>query len=241
MKYLQQILLKLEFSKLLLITLPFIFAFFSCSIDEYNYINIEGKVIRTINGDGVANQSVTVISRIRTRTGLLSTTRDLDQTNVKTDENGNFSTNLIKGNFVSIIHQGDEDFSGSGILRDYSINEEIIIESNKLVKFKILVKNTNPLDENDFIKIHFFNGLGASEPKRTSVTDFGLNLAELINWKETTWTGTDVNSSINYSVDETSQDFKILWIKRKNGIETSGFTNDIPYNLNQLNIYTFEY
>lgn len=213
----------------------------SCFLDDNDIVTINGRVERAINGNGIANQSVILITRDRNGSGLFAVTKDLDQTSVVTDENGNFSVNLVDGDFVSIIHQGDENYSGSGILRDYQINEKIIIESNKFVKFKVIVKNTNPIDENDFIEISFFGGINVSSPRRTNIENFGIVTPELLNWKDTAWTGTDVNTAVYYSVEETADDFKIFWKKKKNGLETSGFTNDIPHNIDQINTYTFEY
>ena len=83
--------------------------------------------------------------------------------------------------------------------------------------------------------------LDVSSPRRTNIENFGLVIPELLNWKDTAWTGTDVNSTVYYSVEETSASFKIRWFQKKNGIETNGFSNNIPNNVNQINTYTFEY
>lgn len=225
--------------KLLLLTLTLTLT--SCFLDDNDTVIINGRVERTVNREGIANQSVTVIIREKDGSGILGVTKDIDQTTVLTDEKGNFSVNLINGDFVSIIHQGDENYSGSDILKDYSINENIIIKSNKFVKFEITVKNSNPIDENDFIEISFFGGINVSDPKRTNIENFGKVSAELVNWKDTSWTGTDVNSTVYYNIEETAEHFKIYWKKKKNGLETSGFTNNIPYNVNKINTYTFDY
>ena len=51
----------------------------------------------------------------------------------------------------------------------------------------------------------------------------------------------DVNSIVYYSVYETSDKFLIQWSMKKNGIESSGFTNEIPYDINEINPFLFEY
>ncbi|MDO1500504.1 hypothetical protein Q2T40_10225 [Winogradskyella maritima] len=223
----------------------------SCSSDDVDYKIVNGKVERTINGDGIADQLVTVMTRKSSGSGLFSTTKVLDSAKVITDANGYFSVTLANevDAFVTIVHQGDENYSGSGIWRDYPIDEPVIIKIDKFIKFKILVNNTNPIDENDFIHIDFFAGL--SNVIRTRIENFGVDNTyhpeeplpggAIGAYEETSWTGADVNSIVYYSVPETAEDFKVRWFMKKNGVETDGFTEDIPYNLNQINPYSFEY
>lgn len=238
--------------KLLYFILPIFLIITNCSSDDVNYATIDGKVQRAINGNGIADQSVIVMTRKSTGSGLFSTIRELDRKEVVTDINGNFSVALVNDvdAFVTISYLGDEDYFGSGIFRDYSIDEPVIIEVDKFIKFKIFVNNTNPFDENDFIKIDFFAGL--SNVVRTGIENFGVENTyhpeeplpgggSIGPWEEASWTGTDVNSMVYYSVRETAEDFKIRWYMTKNGIETDGFTNDIPYNIEELNSYSFEY
>ncbi len=51
----------------------------------------------------------------------------------------------------------------------------------------------------------------------------------------------DVNSIVYYSVRETAEHFKIRWYMTKNGVESDGFTDDIPHDINEVNVYSFEY
>ncbi|MBO3100017.1 Ig-like domain-containing protein [Gelidibacter pelagius] len=238
--------------KILYFILPIFFIIASCSVNDLDFVTIEGKVQRAINGNGIANQSVNVMTRKSTGSGMFSTTRVLDEKKVITDENGKFSVRLVTdaGAFITVTYQGDEDYYGSGIYRNYFMDEPLIIETDKFVKFKILVKNTNSFDENDFIKIDFFAGL--SNVVRTGIENFGVentyHPAEQLPggggfsaYEETSWTGMDVNSIVYYSVRETSEDFKLRWQIKKNGIETDGFTADIPFNINEINPFSFEY
>jgi hypothetical protein len=223
-----------------------------CSSDDVDYITIKGKVERTINGEGIADQTVTIMTRKHTGSGLFSSIKILDSTKVVTDENGGFSVALIHDvdAFVTVVHLGDDNYSGSSLFKDYPIDEPAIIKVAKFIKFKISVKNNNPIDDSDFIKIDFFTGL--ANVKRTGIENFGVQNTyhpeeELSGggsigpWEENSWTGIDVNSIVYYSVPETADQFKILWNKKKNGIETDGFTEDIPYDINQVNPFSFEY
>ncbi len=231
--------------------LPIFLILVSCSIDD-DYATINGRVQRALNGDGIADQTVIVMTRKHTGSGLFLTYKELDRTEVVTDVNGNFSVALINDvdTFVTIVYEGDEDYSGSGVYIDYLIDEPVIINVDKFIKFKIFVKNTDPIDENDFIKIDFFAGL--NNVKRTEIVNFGIDNTyhpeeplpgggSFGAYEETSWTGIDVNSTVNYSVPETAESFKIFWYMKKNGIDTDGFTNDIPYNINQVNPFSFDY
>lgn len=225
---------------------------FSCSSDDAEYAKINGKVQRAINGDGIANQTVIVMTRLYTGSGLFSTIKDLDRTEVITDANGNFSANLKSdaNAFVTIVYQGDDDYAGSGSFEDYPMGVPVIIETDKFIKFKVSVNNTNPIDENDFIHIEFYAGL--MNVTRTKIENFGVDNTyypeetlpgggTIGPTEETSWTGTNVNSIVYYSVPETSEHFKIRWYKRKNGLNTDGFSDEIPNDINQLNSFAFEY
>ena len=238
--------------KILYIILPIFLMIASCSSDDIEYATIDGKVQRAINGNGIANQKVIVMTRKSTGSGWLSPTKELDQKEVITDENGSFSTTLIyeTGAFVTTVYQGDDDYFGIGTFTDYSIDEPVIIETDKFIKFKVFVNNTNPFDENDFIKIDFFSGL--PNVVTTGIENFGVENTYhpeeplpgggfIGSWEETSWTGTDVNSIVYYSVRETAPHFKIKWFMKKNGIETEGFTDDIPYNIDEVNPFSFGY
>ena len=147
----------------------------SCSSDDISQTTINGRVQRTLNGVGIADQSVTVMTRKATGSGLFSTIKELDRKEIVTDINGDFSVDLESDQdaFVTIVHQGDDDYSGTGIYTDYSLDELVIIEVDKYIKFKISVTHTNPFDENDFIKVEFFAGL--SNVVTTAIENFGVD------------------------------------------------------------------
>ncbi|ARV10210.1 hypothetical protein BTO05_11385 [Winogradskyella sp. PC-19] len=60
-------------------------------------------------------------------------------------------------------------------------------------------------------------------------------------YDDTSCTGINVNSIVYYSVPESAQSFKVRWYKNKNGIQTDGFTNEIPFNIDIVNSFSFEY
>ncbi len=95
--------------KITYLLLPIFLILASCSIDD-DYATINGRVQRALNGNGIADQSVIVMTRKLTGSGLFSTYKELDLTEVVTDVNGNFSVALLNDvdAFVTIVHQGDE-------------------------------------------------------------------------------------------------------------------------------------
>lgn len=207
------------------------------NINDEDFAVIEGRVQRAIDETGIANQSVTLITLKDIGSGLLSNREYFEQKTVTTDEDGNFSTLMRSkaGAFVSASYSGDEDFYGSGILRDYSIDEPIIINTDKYIKFKISVTNTDPFDENDFIEIDLY--VPGHNVIRTGIENIGVDNTS----EETSWTGTNVNSIVSYSVREIADEFKIRWRMVKNGIETTGYTDEIPYDVDQINSFSFDY
>ncbi|GGW63683.1 hypothetical protein GCM10008085_14500 [Winogradskyella epiphytica] len=224
----------------------------SCSSDDASQTTINGRVQRALNGVGVADHSVTVMTRKATGSGLFSTIKELDRQEIVTDINGDFSVDLESDQdaFVTIVHQGDDDYSGTGIYTDYSLDELVIIEVDKYIKFKISITHTNPFDENDFIKVGFFAGL--SNVVTTAIENFGIDntyipVEQLPGGgsigpvEETSWTGIDVNSNIYYSVPESATHFKIRWYMTKNGVHTDGFSSDIPYDNSEINSFVFDY
>lgn len=206
------------------------------NIDDEDFAVIEGRVQRAIDETGIANQSVTLFTLNQSQRELLNR-ESLEQKTVTTDEDGNFSALMRSeaGAFVSAIYSGDEDFYGSGILRDYSIDEPIIINTDKYIKFKISVTNTDPFDENDFIEIDLY--VPGHNVIRTGIENIGVDNTS----EETSWTGTNVNSIVSYSVREIADEFKIRWRMVKNGIETTGYTDEIPYDVDQINSFSFDY
>ena len=240
--------------KIKYLLLPIFIILLGCSDndDTVDYATINGTVERLINGEGIPGQQVTVMTRKSNGSGLLATIEGLDRKEVVTDANGNFSVALVTGAdaYITIIQEGDENYSGSSALRDYPIDEPIIIKIDKYIKFKISVRNTSPIDENDFILIDFV--AGGSNVMRTAIENFGVQNTSLPAEQlpgggtigpseETSWKGTDVNSDVYYSVPETAEYFKIRWQLTKNGIETEGFTNNIPYAIDQVNPFSFDY
>ena len=239
--------------KITYLLLPIFLILLSCSSDDVDYATIDGKVERTLNGDGIPNQKVLVMTSKRVRSGMLGSVKELDRAEVITDADGNFSTSLVVDSdaFISIVHEGDDEYSGSGIVTDYPMGQKVVIKTDKYIKFKIAVKNTDPIDENDFIHIELFGGL-LSNVVRTGIENFGVENTQhpkqqlpgggaIGAWEETSWTGTNVSSNVYYSVGESAEWIKIRWFMKKGGIETDGYSDDIPYDINQVNPFSFDY
>ena len=226
--------------KNLLIIICSLFLLTSCDLPVIaeDFFVVKGRVQRAIDEAGIANQSVVLITRKTIGSGLLSDTREFERKTVTTDQDGNFSTLMESkdGAFVTAVYSGDEDFYGSGIFIDYSIDEPIIINADKYIKFKISVTNTDPFDENDFIDIDLY-APGLHNVIRTGIENIGVDNTS----EETSWTGTNVNSIVYYSAYPWADEFKIRWRMVKNGIETTGYTDEIPYDVDQINSFSFDY
>lgn len=228
----------------------------SCSKETENYITIKGEVIRELNNEGIGNQKI-LLKMIKTfNTGYHYTT-EIDSKIIYTDNNGKFTVNMKSDSntHITAFKYQDDDFEQYGLSEEipnniFQTNSDIIIKVNKLIKFKIYVEHTNPFDNNDFVKIDFF--AGNKQSYRTKIENFGVqNTYFPIEYlpgggsfgahEDASWTGTNVNSIIYYSVAENADQFKIQWKLRKNSIETTGFTSDLTSYINQVNEFHYNY
>lgn len=233
--------------KKMIVISTLIFTLYSCSKDEDNYVTIRGRVEREINGEGIANQNVFLDLKQAHGSGQYGTYYTLIESKlVKTDPNGNFSLTVKSEDrmFVEVYKEMDDNYS-TFELKSFNPSDNIVLKVNKLIKFKIYVNNVNPFDSNDYVLAYFYSGI--VQNFRTKIENFGVHNNFTIaspgipSIQDTSWNGTNVNSIIYYSVPEDALEYKVGWIKRKNGIESNGSTNDLPFQVDQENEYYFNY
>lgn len=224
----------------------------SCTSEESNYITVNGRVEREINGEGVANQTVVLDFKQAHGSGQYGTYYTfIESKQVKTDSNGNFSVSVKSADrmFVQVYKEMDDNYS-TFELKNFNPTDNIILKVNKFLKFKIFVNNMNPFNENDYIYIDFASG--NKQSFRTNIENFGIINIHYPSditpgaggtgaFEEASWRGINVNSIVYYNVPENADNHKIVWYKRKNGIETSGVSPEIPFQPNQINEYHFDY
>lgn len=222
-----------------------------CTTEESNYITVNGRVEREISGEGVSNQIVHLTMDQYHGTGYWSYKTEIDSKQVTTDANGNFSVSMKNGdNTLVTAYKPQDDNYTAFQLFSFEPNKKVVLKINKFIKFKIYVNNTNPFDVNDFVSISFASGL--PQNFRTKIENFGntntIHPAENFPggggvgaYEDASWKGTNVNSIVYYNVPENADNHKIVWYKRKNGIETSGVSPEIPFQPNQINEYHFDY
>lgn len=230
----------------------FVLALFvtSCSTDE-DHITLKGRVERELNGEGIPNQKVFLKIMQSKSSGAWAYAVEIDSKEVITDENGEFRITMknTSNTYVTAYKHMDDNYS-SFELASFPIDNDIIIKVDKFIKFKIFVNNTNPFDENDRVLIDFSSG--NKQNFRSAIENFGNdNLhypAENLPgggsfgaYEVASWTGTSVNSNVYYNVPENADTFKIMSTVKKNGVETTSFTNTIPFEINLINEYHFDY
>ena len=128
----------------------------SCTDDD-KYVTINGKVERIINGDGIPGQIVNLKVRQAHGSGQYGTYfTDIELKQVTTDSNGKFSVIVKSADrmFVEVFKSSDENYA-TFELKSFNPNNNIILGIHKYVKFKVYVKNINPFDSNDYIKINW--------------------------------------------------------------------------------------
>jgi hypothetical protein len=236
--------------KTTLLFLLFLFILGSCSVDDENFVTINGRVERNLTGEGIANQRVSIdIFEFRSE-GSYTYRVELGATAVITDDHGNFSFQAKDGERVlfSTSKEQDENY-GTSAVRSFRLTDSVILKVDKLLKYKVYINNTTPVDENDSVKVDldcfFCNTLV------TKIENYGVDNvyhpAENPDgsgtgaYEETAWYGTDVNAIIYFSVEEGEDQYQLLWYMSKNGIATSGFTENLPVDADQVNEYHFDY
>lgn len=224
----------------------------SCSTDDDHYATVTGRVERKLNQQIVAGHEVTVRTAKMEGSGLFSRQIILDEETVITDTNGDFAVDLKTATnaYVIITHNGGEDFSGSGIFTNYSIDAPVIIKVEKYYKVHVRVRNDSPYDAVDYLSIRT---TASSLPVATGVrvnkiTNLGIANQDYVEtyaqngyYGSTVWEGENVNSIIEYNVPETAEWFKILWFKRKNGIGTDHSSENIIPVEDQIIFYNLDY
>ncbi len=218
-----------------------------CTPDDDDNFLVQGRVQRSINGEGVSGQRVLLTINQSRGDQYYSYSVQIDSTWVTTDADGNFSAKMKHASNISVNAYTPENSNYSSTQLSFSPDDPIILNVAKFIKFRIYVRNTSPVDDGDRISVDFFSDNVQSF--RTGIE----NLADAnYSWTETSgansytiehasWFGTNVNSIVYFNVPETATTHKVIWYMRKNGIDTSGFTPEIPFQPEAVNDYTFEY
>ena len=228
----------------------------SCTKNEesvYFYTTkISGKVIREVTNQPISGITLYLeIVKIH-GSGYASYKETIDVRNVITDQSGKFEVSLRNStNTYLIIRKELDDIYGAyGGGQNFASDQnytsiDLTVKLQKFINFKINVKNTAPVNNEDYIDVSF--AYDGGQALRKEILNYGIpnivypaqgGFGERI---ETAWLGMNVNSTIFYSVTEDSNYYKIYWQKRKNGISTQGVTTDIPYDINILNEYNYNY
>lgn len=237
--------------KKIILILGFALFLISCTKDD-NYITVNGRVEREINGEGIANQTVYLTFGQAHGSGQYGTyTTTIESKLVTTDSNGNFSVSVKSADrmFVKVYKEMDDNYS-TFELKSFNPSDNIILKVNKFLKFKINVNNANPFDANDGIYIDFVSG--NEQSFRTKIENFGVINTHYPSditpgaggtgaYEDTSWTGINVNSFVYYNVPENAEFHRVYWNKIKNSISTTGVTPEIPFIENQVNEYQFNY
>ena len=233
--------------KATLIILSLFFFITSCSVEDDKVFTINGRVVRELTGEGLANQKVSIETMVVRGTFPYTYVVDLERKEVLTNIDGTFSVQVKGGdNYIYSTYKAEDENYSASELQNFYFTEQAILKVHKFLKFKVYVNNTNPFDASDFIHVGFYTGnansyvngienFGAANVYYPAQSD-GTGALE-----ETSWYGTNVNSIIYFSTVEIAENFKLYWQKRKNGIDTSGFTENLPSEIDVVNEYHFDY
>ncbi|HHT9079226.1 hypothetical protein K5L04_07220 [Flavobacterium psychrophilum] len=219
----------------------------SCSKDDENYININGKVIYQSTNNSIANAKLHVKTKIlNSPESNWSYWSEIDSKEAITDSNGNFNITLKSENssnvLVSIFVENTDNYNSSDTGYEVSKSNNIIIPLTKLEKLKIYINNTNPFNSNDTGGFYLSQWLG--NVSLLNFQNFGnpnesYESQPGIYQNSTFWKGTNINSIVNYNVEE-NKPCTISWSYTKNGILTENISQ-IPIISNQINEFHINY
>ena len=232
-----------------------------CSTNEetenFHTNKARGKVVRELTNENLAGKTIFLKSVKVYGTGHSSYSKIIDSKEVTTNAEGTFELDMKNSDntYLTVYKYSDDNYSGFGASEafpgnEFSPNDEVLIKIQKFIKFRINLKNTTPVNDDDYVNVNFIYSTG--QTIRTQILNFGIpniiypaeNLAgggQIGPRVESAWQGMNVNSAIFYSVSEDSQIFKLYWEKKKNGIVEKGVTNEIQNNINIVNEYDFNY
>lgn len=233
--------------KATLIILSLFSLLIGCSLDDETTVTVNGRVERELTGEGIGNQKIIIyVDQVRGPSSYRYSV-EIDRKEVITNSDGSFSAKVRGGGnntSFGIYKPQDDEYESSQSPGNFYLNEYAVLKANKLVKYKVFVNNTTPFNNEDFISVNFFS---KGNSYVDGIENFGADnvyhpLEDGIGpIEETAWHGTDVNSIIYFSVSENTPYFKLRWYKKKDGIKTEGFAENLPSEIDVLNEYHFDY
>lgn len=236
--------------KKILIIIPLFFLLIACSKEDINYVTVKGKVVRELTAEGIPNQKIRLEIKNGEGTGIFYNAVTIDSKEIVTNANGDFTATMKVGDNSFIVANKFQDEFYPAHLSSFFIGSDVVITLNKFLKLKVFVSNTAAVDENDKINISLVADY--KQAFVTNIENFGVpniysppeglpGQGQIGGTEETAWVGTNVNSVVHYIMEEDVEDLRLFWNKSKNGIQTNGFTETIPLQIDQINEYHFEY
>lgn len=223
-------------------------------IDE-NLFNVKGKVINEITKVGIPAYEFTLLEQETTGSGIFSIVKVVNSKAIKTDANGNFNVAIdVKSNSNGF------EFS-SGMTDNYTpiqnsrhvfnninlLSEALLFNVRNWEKLEIKVKNTQPFDENDEIRVSVFEdnthyiGQFITKITNNGVKNIGPGYPASDNGLNPHWIGKNVDSKIYFNLQNGTQ-YTIFYDVKKNGIWTNYVKSPtFSTQSGQINYYTLEY
>ena len=218
-----------------------------CTKEDYGFYTISGQIIDYTSNVGASNVNLKIKTyKIGASFNLTggggSRAIILEQQNIITDQNGNFTLNMSKNNSIAGVSvQSLDDGNFVGRYQDFQIKDfqNIIIAVYKFEILKIVVKNLNPFNSNDKIKF--------SPPSKYFVKrdNFGVQNETIIDnngniQQINEWIGENVNSEITYKVPQYYSGYLDV-VKTKNNVSSSITTATLTIVPNQINMIIINY
>lgn len=227
----------------------------SADSDSLNSIEVSGRLVSQVTGEGVSDGLILAKVNEYHGSGMLAYTVELSSKQIQTDVNGYFTTTLNykdEGN-VFLFEQINEQVA-TGMLQeqenfylsDLENGSALNFVVRKYEKLKIGLKSTSPYDENDAIEIsiyqkntNYFNNIiyqienfgDQNQPYEDPASENGLNPY---------WIGDHVDSVI-YGYIQEGTSVQVKWSVRKNGIVNSFQSDFFETVSDEVNLFEINY
>ncbi|CAL2081091.1 hypothetical protein [Tenacibaculum sp. 190524A05c] len=241
--------------------LLFLFVNISCLVKNEENLNdflFEGKAVDNVTNEPVSNIEIDYEVCNPRGSGIFGICVTKDEGMTLTDENGEFSVLVHyeeKDNSLKFFTRSKNiNYQANSLQQGYSIEKLMNdglpdIKVNRYASIKITVRNTNPFNEEDNIRVGYFRD------DEESLRRYGLVRQSLINYENTNvfydngntvtsileWNGVNVHSVVEGKVNGAYRKVYLDYTIKKNGVYENKRTEAITLSPDIVNEYLIEY
>lgn len=234
-----------------------LFLFTSCekifNNEKLETITVKGIVTNDVTEEPISNLTFYCYVSYRTGSGWFVETHKVSETKITTDENGLFTATIpykIDVDNIFFFGKYDDEYTSIYPHNRFSYTDlkkesnHLILHARRYEKYKIVIKNTQPFDENDSISVYLgdrykFAGYDLVD----SIINYGSKPIYFSNSSlvtVTNWVGKNIHSEIHGQFQDGSV-YLLYWIVKKNNRLSEVRTPEIIVRNDTLNYFELNY